>query len=835
MKKYFTRWFFHSSSDDDSVNKAESEQVDALRQCKLFDANWYLAQYPDVAEALLDPYLHYIRHGGAELREPGPDFDTTFYLQQFESESSCHCNPEELAPLIHYLWHGHDAGFLPKQQLKEKPWWAKTGLTDSRGGGDAQADDFDLIRGLAQLPDPAVVVPIYNAFEELAACLESIQKYTRLPCRVILINDASPDPRVSSLLEQYHDDPGFECYENDSNLGFTATVNKGIKIADRSDVVFLNADTQVAPGWLGRLRYAAYQNGHIGTVTPFSDNAGAFSAPEPGGNNLPAGFDYPRFGRAIAQTASHYYPRVPTGNGFCLYVRRDCLDEVGFLDEQAFPRGYGEENDFCMRARNRGWTHIIDDATFVHHVRSASFGEEKHALMAAGRSIIDHRFPRYTELVREAFSGEELAQARLHVAHLYQLDQEKISAIKPRVLYVISSRSGGTPQTNQDLMTALSDRIESFVLHSNRHTLTLELFKDGVYKEVARHNLTEPVRAFPHTSAEYDATVLSWLHRWGIELIHVRHIAWHSLGLINAAKVLGIPRVFSFHDFYSICPTVKLLDDRQQFCAGKCSVGAGFCQPDLWPKKDFISLKHGQVKTWQKRYAYFLQKCDAFVTTNTQARSLLLEHYPELACKPFEVIPHGRDFDELNQLAAQPQGNEPLRLLVPGNITVAKGGSLIAELAETTDTRDLEIHILGKISPAFQLPDSVICHGEYERDFFHEQVRAIKPHVGAVLSIWPETWCHTLTEMWAAGIPVVGLDFGAVGERLRDSGAGWVLSEPNTTSLRSLLLQLQHNSDWLEKYHAVLSWQNNVAPKQSRAAMAAEYWSLYQQTSKALV
>src|SRR5690606_31881318 len=93
------------------------------------------------------------------------------------------------------------------------------------------------------------------------------------------------------------------------------------------------------------------------------------------------------------------YPKVPTGNGFCMYVRRDCLNEVGLLDADAFPRGYGEENDFCMRAGRAGWTHVIDDATLIYNVRSASFGESKIELMERGRAVIDERYPEYSSAI----------------------------------------------------------------------------------------------------------------------------------------------------------------------------------------------------------------------------------------------------------------------------------------------------------------------------------------------------------------------------------------------------------------------------------------------------
>src|SRR3546814_14202891 len=78
--------------------------------------------------------------------------------------------------------------------------------------------------------------------------------------------------------------------------------------------------------------------------------------------------------------------------------------------------------------------------------------------------------------------------------------------------------------------------------------------------------------------------------------------------------------------------------------------------------------------------------------------------------------------------------------------------------------------------------EAVIDHGPYQREQFAERVAAIQPHVAAILSICPETWCHTLTECWACGLPVFALDIGAVGERIRDPGGGWLVERDSAPS-----------------------------------------------------
>ena len=221
---------------------------------------------------------------------------------------------------------------------------------------------------------------------------------------------------IGKLLARYHGTSPIEIYRNEENIGYTRTINRGIGLAGEADVVFLNSDTKVTPGWLRNLRIAVYSEERIGTATPFSNNAGAFSAPAFGQENtIPKWLSLNEYARAITQSAKRVYPKIPTGNGYCLYVRRDCLNETGVLDADAFPRGYGEENDFCMRAGRLGWNHVIDDATLIFHVRSASFGDARNELMVQGRAVIDARYPEYSQEIQKFTSCDLLNEARKRI------------------------------------------------------------------------------------------------------------------------------------------------------------------------------------------------------------------------------------------------------------------------------------------------------------------------------------------------------------------------------------------------------------------------------------
>lgn len=798
----------------------EAQALVLLRGSELFDAGWYLHHYPDVAQAGIDPALHYLKHGWKEGRRPGPVFDELWYLSQFPDAAGA-TEP----PLVHYLRIGRHRRLAPNAGLEKPPlWWDFRRSASQERGAEARASE-----SLQQAVAITVVVPVFNAPEAVDRCLTALTHHLPQGVRLLIIDDASTDPAMAGVLAgaacQW---PQVEILRHSENQGYTATVNEGIRLAGTDDVVLLNSDTQVGPGWLTRLYDSAYRASDIASVTALSNNAGAFTAAaEQVESFCGASSDFELLARAVAQTGSTTQISIPTGSGFCLYLKRSALNEVGLFDEQAFPRGYGEENDWCQRAEAQGWRHVIDGSVFVYHTRSASFGAEKQALLANAEQVIHSRYPDYPQKVTRAFSATELQRAKLRISEIAE-HPALVSSVRPRVLTVISNRSGGTYATNQDLMRGVSETLEPFVLWCDRNTMTLYWYSQAGEVEVASHRLTHPIEAIPHRSAEYNDVLARWLVDWAIELVHVRHLAWHSVDIPVIAKRLMIPCVLSFHDYYSVCPTVKLLDDQGRFCGGVCTPGQGHCKHELWPEVSFSSLKHDQIQGWQAMFREMLPEFSGFVTTSPDVRALILGRYPELTEHRFEVIPHGRDFGEFLQLSKPPVSGEPLRVVIPGHLTLAKGGALVAELAQRLPASTVEFHILGSVSPEVSLPETVICHGEYQRDEFAARICDIQPHVGAVLSIWPETWCHTLTELWSVGLSVVGLPLGAVGDRIAASGAGWLANSTAVADVMRVFEAVADESDWRVKRDAVYEWQHNGDVAVTVADMAAAYLRVYE-------
>lgn len=221
---------------------------------------------------------------------------------------------------------------------------------------------------------PTVVIPVFNAPGELDNCLESVASNTPTGVEVLIIDDASTNPETASVLADWEAKTlaAWRFLENPLNLGFVATVNRGMQSCS-NDVVLLNSDTEVTPGWLGGLQRCLASDERIATATPWTNNGEIVSLP---GfcrvNPVPA--DISGVARVIAQAGRPQYPDLPTAVGFCMAIARHAIDRVGFFDQALFGRGYGEENDFSCRVSQAGMRNVLCDDVYVVHLGGRSFG-----------------------------------------------------------------------------------------------------------------------------------------------------------------------------------------------------------------------------------------------------------------------------------------------------------------------------------------------------------------------------------------------------------------------------------------------------------------------------
>ena len=225
-----------------------------------------------------------------------------------------------------------------------------------------------------------IVVPVYNAYDFVKECVESVLKNTDFSAaRLILINDKSSDERIGPLLEKYaKKNPGNIIFiENEENLGFVKTANKGMRYS-QNDVVLLNSDAKVSERWLEKMMRCADEDEKIATVTPLSNNKTPVRLPEIfRERGYPEGFTFEKMASLVENCSMRLYPDIPSAHGFCMLIKREAIEAVGYFDEENFGKGYGEENDFCFRCFRKGFRHVLCDDVYVLHAGAQSFLDKK--------------------------------------------------------------------------------------------------------------------------------------------------------------------------------------------------------------------------------------------------------------------------------------------------------------------------------------------------------------------------------------------------------------------------------------------------------------------------
>jgi len=262
---------------------------------------------------------------------------------------------------------------------------------------------------------PAVVIPAYNAAAELGRCLQTVRSTVPPDTEVLIIDDASPDPAVARVLERWRRDAGprWRFLANPENRGFVATANRGMRLSS-GDVVLLNADTEVTPGWLEGLARCLASDAALATATPWTNTGEIASIPQFCAAN-PAPPDRDAVARELVRAGAPAYPELPTAVGFCMAIARRAIDCVGYFDEALFGRGYGEENDFSMRVRAAGMRNVLCDDVYVVHLGGRSFGPLGLKPDAGSMERLLSRHPSYLELVQDFIAGDPLAARRREI------------------------------------------------------------------------------------------------------------------------------------------------------------------------------------------------------------------------------------------------------------------------------------------------------------------------------------------------------------------------------------------------------------------------------------
>lgn len=598
-----------------------------------------------------------------------------------------------------------------------------------------------------------IIIPVYRGLETTAACVDSVlASRPGVEHEIVIIDDCSPEPEVSAYVASLAGRPGIIVLRNAENLGFVGTVNRGMALHPDRDVVLLNSDTEVANDWLRRLVSAAYSGPRVSSVTPFSNNATICSYPRFCEDNLlPDGLTLDEIDAQFAEANASKSVDIPTAVGFCMFIRRDCLDEIGSFDEEAFGKGYGEENDFCLRASHHGWNHLLATDTFVFHKGGVSFKETAIAQQAKAAEVIRNRWPHYFSEVAQHVARDPEKPFRVAATALrYKRDA------RPKILIVTHAYGGGVERHIEDLKTLGEDCALFLTLRpAGQNLVSLES------------------RASDGVRLEFDldleaAGLASLLANFGVTRLHIQHTLHYGESFKGFIDRLGLPFDFTIHDYYTICPRIHLGGTDGKYCGEPGPSGCNTCIRKDQPVYDRSITEYRESRAW------LLTGAARVISPSHDTAQRIRRYVPSAEIK---IVPHVSDrVGIFEPRLPEMRPDETMRVLILGVMAPHKGLAKMNELIEAADAAgaDVEVHLLGMVQGEVSASQRFIDHGSYEDPDLSEHIERVDPHLIWFPAQVPETFSYTLEAALASGRPIASSDLGALAERLAERAWSWV-------------------------------------------------------------
>jgi glycosyltransferase involved in cell wall biosynthesis/GT2 family glycosyltransferase len=659
-----------------------------------------------------------------------------------------------------------------------------------------------------------VIVPVYGAAAELRRCLESVWRETDLARHgVILVIDGPQADEVERVIAAF---PPNQLLRNDIRRGFVESVNRGMRASAR-DVVLLNSDTVVTPRWVEKMLQAAASAGKVGTVTPLSNHATLCSVPRGFEENLlPAGFDAASFAALVERASERVYPRLPTAVGVCMYIRRALLDDVGLFDAERFGLGYGEENDFCMRASKRGWVHVADDATFIEHAGHRSFGASRAALQRTAARTLARIHPGYMPAIAAFMREDPLVPVRARIAAALRPRMENPRGPR-KIVHVIHGwppfQHAGTELYAYWLVRRQLRSREVSVFGrladaGRRQGEAVELVDGGARVRLVTNNFVQrdPFARNAIRDRTFERAFARFLDEERPGLVHIHHLAGHAFSLARVARERGIPIVQQVQDWWQLCARVNLFHRSWQRCAGpglskcsRCAPLTAIAPASLWNRLLHLARRRAARASLGCADAYVMGS--RFIHADYERASLLAKG------RPVFVLPYGV---EITPGERRRREGGPLRFGFVGSILPHKGLHVAAEAFRGIDPSLATLHAWGDAtaSPGYTnlLRERGGASLTLEGTFAEEEKPRIFGSLDALLvpSVGLESFGLAAREAMACGVPVIAANDGALTALFEAGGGGELFPNGDATALEAILRRVIARPELLDEWAASL-------------------------------
>lgn len=557
------------------------------------------------------------------------------------------------------------------------------------------------------------------------------------------------------------------------------------------DLLLVRPGLEVPPGWDARLALAAYcQEPRIAAVMPLCDSTPLFALL----NRSEERTALDALDRLLLASSPRRNIEIPALLSGCSYLRRAALQEIApELETAARDWGWNEAGLWLVRLfQERGWHAVCCDHVYVRD-------------RDANRRQREMRGVEQAEEVRQILRAHPLTGLRLAFDEALRQETPALPPAperRPLQLHIVNSWGGGLDRWVRQYCEHDRAR-DNLVLRSignwGAFGQQIALYRSAVMDRPLRcWELNYPIRATALTHLQYRAILDEVIAEFGVEAILISSLIGHSLDALDT----GLPTILVTHDYYPFCPAVVIYFE--EICE-RCELPRlTRCFAENEHNRFFRNVAPGEWPALRRRFAELaLADSVRFAAPSASVARHWRTLLPALADKPVAIIPHGLDYAP-ERLPAPPAGDK-LRVVVLGSLAPQKGRALLEQVWPRVADR-VALHLVGcgEEGEVFRGQPGVTLIPNYQHEELTAILADIAPEIGLLLSICPETFSYTLSELWLLGIPVVATSVGSFADRIQD-GVNGFLCPPRAEAIADRLLWIAANRACLEPARAWLA------------------------------
>lgn len=510
-----------------------------------------------------------------------------------------------------------------------------------------------------------------------------------------------------------------------------------------------------------------------------------------------------RIQKIVEGSSLDIYPEIESGNPYCLYIRKDLFEKNIIFVENREMDIVSVISEFCNDAIQLGYRNVLCDNFLVYNTLNESFVY----------NVINPKLLKKVEINWSIY--HVLFNGKKNVLYLLQSDFREDA----------EDHIGGTQLHVKDLVMNLRKKFNLYVLARDRDYLNLTIYWEN--KQAGFRFYVGERRDYEQFySGLFRKIYYNVVNAFGIDIIHVHHVQGMTRELYEIGKECDIPIITSFHDYYSVCPCIKMLSLDNKICIGKQN--QVMCSACLEHNCRIDKNTDRYLSNWRCETKRMIEKSEVLIAPSKSVKGNLESFFP-IAEKKLRIIAHGVDVPGTSELrGCAVKKDKTFRIAFLGNLGPEKGSESAYQLI-TKGPKDIQWHIIGNIGEYRLLMlerKNLVKHGAYKKENLYEIICENHIDLICLLSICPETYCYTLSEALLCKVPVLVRDAGALGERVKKMNCGWVVPlESDYNYILKLINKIRTDSN---EYQKIKSKVERLQIE-STADMAEKYELLYNQ------